>query len=56
MLTFMFLLRTFLVNSFPSLVIFDSGGSRSFLSQSFKRDFDMTHGDLECLLQFSITY
>ena len=50
MLMFMFLLGTFLVNSFPGLVLFESGASRSFVSQTFSRDFDITPGELGCLL------
>ena len=48
------LIGTFLVNSLHALVLFDSGASRSFVSQSFCREFDMTIGELECLLRVSI--
>lgn len=55
MLMFMLLISTLLVNSFPTLVLFDSGAIRSFVSQSFRRGFDMTLGELECPLRVSIS-
>ena len=54
MIMIVFLLGTFVVNSFPALVLFDSGLSQSFTSQSFCMSFDMSHGELECLLRVSI--
>lgn len=42
------------MNSLPALIIFDLGAIRSFLSQSFSRDFDMVIGELECSLRVSI--
>ena len=54
MIMFMILLGTFLVNSFLDLVLFDSSASRSLVSQSFSRGFDMPIGELECPLQISI--
>ena len=48
------LIGTFLVNSLPALVLFDSGASRTFVSQSFSRGFDMILGELECPLRVSI--
>ena len=44
------IIGTFLVNSLHVLVLFDSSSSRSFVSQSLSRDFDMTLGELEFLL------
>ena len=41
-------LGTFLVNSLPALVLFDSGASQSFVSRSFSREFDFPVGELEC--------
>ena len=55
MLIFMILLGTFLVNSLHALVLFDSGASQSFVSQSFSRSFDMALGELECPLRVSIS-
>ena len=52
---FMILLGTLFVNSLTALMIFDSGVSRSFSSQSFSRYFGMNIGELECLLWVSIT-
>ena len=54
MLMFVFLIGTFLVNSLFSLVLFDSGVSRSFLYQFFCRDSDMILGELEYPFQVSI--
>lgn len=48
-------LGTFVVNSLPTLVLFDLGASRSFVSQSFPRSFNMPLQKLECLLRVSIT-
>ncbi|CAH1418425.1 unnamed protein product [Lactuca virosa] len=45
---------TFLVNSLPALVLFDSGASRSFVSQTFSREFKVPVGELECPLRVSI--
>ena len=50
----MIVLGTFLVNSMPDLVLFDAGMCWSFVSQSFTRSFDMSIGELECLLRVSI--
>lgn len=47
-------LGTFLVNSLPDLVLFDSVVSQSFVSRSLYKSFGMTHGKLECLLWVSI--
>ena len=55
MLMFMILLGNFLVNSLSGLLLFDSGASRSFVSQSFSRSFNVSLGELECLLRVSIT-
>ncbi|CAH1431740.1 unnamed protein product [Lactuca virosa] len=44
----------FLVNSLPALVLFDSRVSRSFVSQSFSREFSVSVGELECPLRVSI--
>lgn len=52
-LMFMFLIGILFVNSFPALVSFDLSTSRSFLSQSFGRDFNMTLCELECPLRVS---
>ena len=49
-----FLLGNFLVNSLPSLLLFDSGVIRSFVSQSFSTSFDNSLGELECQLRVSI--
>ena len=49
------MLGTFLVNSLPALVLFESGASRSFVSQSFCREFALLIEELECLLRVSIT-
>ena len=48
------LLGMFLVNSLPALLLFDLGASRSFVSQSFSREFDMPIGELECPLRLSV--
>lgn len=40
-------LGMFLVNSLPVLVLFDSGASRSFVSQAFSREFSAPFGELE---------
>ena len=37
-----------------ALVLFDSGASRSFVSQSFSREFSVPAGELECPLRVSI--
>lgn len=42
----MFLIGKFLLNSFPDMVLFDSGASQYFGSQSFCRDFNMILGEL----------
>ena len=42
------------MNSFPALVLFDSSASRSFVSQTFIRGFDMSLEELEFPLQVSI--
>ena len=42
------------MNSLPVLVLFDLGASRSFVSQTFSRDFIMPVGELECPLRVSI--
>ena len=42
------------MNSFPDLVLFDSGASRSFVSQSFSSEFSVPVGELECPLRLSI--
>ena len=55
MLMIVFLLGTFLVNSLHDLVLFDSRASRSFVSQSSSRSFDMTLGEMECSLRVSIS-
>ena len=36
------------------MVLFDSGASRSFVSQSFSREFSAPVGELECPLRVSI--
>ena len=54
MFMFMILLGTFLLNSLSALVPFDSGASRSFVSQSFSRGFDMTLGESGFQLRVSI--
>ena len=48
------LLGTFLVNSLPILVLYDSGASRYFVSRSFGRQFRFPLRELECLLRVSI--
>ena len=48
-------LDTFLENSLPAFVLFDSGASRSFVSRSFSREFSLPLGELECPLQVSVT-
>ena len=50
------ILGTFLVNSLPALVLFDSGASMSFVSQSFSKEFSVSVGDLECPLCVSDEY
>ncbi|KAJ9537107.1 hypothetical protein OSB04_029840 [Centaurea solstitialis] len=45
---------TFLVNIRPTLVLFDSGASRSFVSQSFCKEFDQVLGDLDSPLTVEI--
>lgn len=52
---FFFCERNLLMNSLLALVLFDSSASQSFVSRYFSRGFDMTLGDLECLLWVSIT-
>ena len=42
------------MNSFPGLVLFDSRASRSFVSQTFSREFCVQVGELECSLRVSI--
>ena len=42
------------MNSFPTIVLFESGENRSFVSQMFIREFDMPTGELECPLLVSI--
>ena len=42
------------MNSLPALVLFDSGASRSFVSQTFSRGFSVPIDDLECPLRVSI--
>ena len=42
------------MNSLPALVLFDSGASRSFVSQSFSRECSVLVGELECLLRVFI--
>ena len=54
MLLFMPLIGMFLVNSLPALVLFNSGASRPFISQSFSREFDVPIRELECPLRVSI--
>ena len=54
MLMIVFMLGTFLLNSLPSFLLFDSDASRSIVSHPFSRGFDMTLGELKCLLQLSI--
>ena len=44
----------FLVNSFPALVLFRLGASRSFFSQLFSKEFAMPLGDLDCPFRVSI--
>lgn len=46
---------TFLVNSLPTLLLFDSGANRSFVSSSFSRDFPIALGSLERHLEVAIT-
>ena len=48
------MVSTFLVNSFPALVLFDSRASRYFVSRSFSREFVLPLGELECPLRVSI--
>lgn len=43
------------MNPFPTLVPFYLGASRSFVSRALSRSFYINLGDLECLLQVSIT-
>ena len=43
------------MNSLPALVLFDSGASRSFVSQSFSGEFCTPMSKLECPLRLSIT-
>lgn len=45
MLMFMLLIGTFSMNSLLALVLFDLGASRSFVSQSFSREFDKPIGE-----------
>ena len=54
-LMIVFLLGTFLVNSFPAPFLFHLGTSRSFVSQLLNRGFDMNLRELECSLRVSIT-
>ena len=49
-----FLICTLLVNSLPTLVLFDMGAIQSFVSQSFSREFGLLVGELECPLRVSI--
>ena len=42
------------MNSLPALVFFDSGSSRSFVSQSSSREFGVPEGKLDCPLRVSI--
>ena len=42
------------MNSLPTLVLFDSGASRSFVSQTFSSGFRVSIDDLECPLRVSI--
>ena len=51
---FVSMLGTFLVNSLPTLVLFEFGASRSFVSWSFSREFELHVGKLECSLWVSI--
>lgn len=55
MFIFVFCLGTFLVNSLPALVLFNSGASWLFVLLSFSRSFDVIVRVLECPLWFSIT-
>ena len=48
------LLGMFLVESFPALVLFESGAIRPFVSRSFNREFDILIGELECPFLVSI--
>ena len=41
----------FLVNSFPALVLIDSGSSQSLVSWSFNKDFVLPIEELEYLLR-----
>lgn len=45
---------TFLVNSLPTLLLFESGVNRSFVSSSFSRDFPISLGSLERHLEVAI--
>ena len=49
MLMFTLLIGSFLMNSLPTLVFFDSGASKSFVSLSFSRAFDMNLREPKCL-------
>ena len=50
----LFMLGTFLVNFVPTLVLFESGVSRSFVSSSFLRGFSIAQEALSRLLTVSI--
>ena len=43
------------MKSLPALVLFDSGASRSFVSQSLNREFGFLVGEIECPLRVSIS-
>lgn len=51
---FIFYLGTFLVSSFPALVLFDSGTIQSFVLLSFSRSFNVALVVLEYPLRVSI--
>lgn len=55
MLMFKILVVTFLVNSLPALMLFDSGANWSFVSQYFHMGLGMTLGELEYPLGVSFT-
>lgn len=56
MLMFIILIGTFLVNSLPAPVLFDSGASRLFVSRPSSRSFGMTLGEIEFFSRFYLRY
>lgn len=50
-----FILGLFFVNDIPTLVLFDSGVKRSFMSLALTKRFSGAPGELDCPLYFEIT-